>query len=158
MIESDSLLCSKCVNALSGIGFGNGVVVPLDDPPPPPPPVPSPAVVPEPAREVPPAAVFALDEMLVEVLALESTVEFAVDVVDSAEVEFTLDAPAVGAVLLEENADVEDAGVETPDVDEGVKSDVAAAAPALAPAPLEEPAVAEAVAATVPVPVVEPCT
>jgi len=136
------------------MGFGRGVVVPLEAPPPPPP-VPSPAVVPEPERDVPLTAVFALEEVLVDVEALESTVELDVDVVDNAEVEFTLEAPVVVAVLPGEIAEVLDAGVETPVVDDAVSIEAADVAPALAPAPLDEPAVAEGVAATVPEPDVE---
>ena len=123
-----------------------------------PPPVPSPAVVPEPERDVPLTAVFALEEVLVDVPVLESTVEFAVDVVDKAEVEFTLEAPVVVVAALEVNAEVPDADAEMPDVAEAVNIEEAEGAPALAPAPLDEPAVAEGVAATVPVPVVVPCT
>ena len=159
MIESASLVATKCENALSGIGVGAVIVVPLLDPPPPPPPlVPSPVVVPEPERVVPPCEVVALDEILVEVLVLESTVEFAVEPVDSADVEFTLEAPVVEPLLDELRAELEDTGADTPDVALGLSSEPPATAPALAPAPLDEPAVLEAVAATVPVPPVVACT
>ena len=147
------------MKALSGIGLEASAVAPLVVLlPPPPPPVPSPAVVPEPAREVPPAEVFALDEMFVDVLVLESTEAFEVDVLDTAEVEFTFVAPVGEMELAEESAEVDDAVAGTPDVDDAVNIDVAVTAPALAPAPLDEPAVADGVAATVPVPEVVPCT
>ena len=99
-----------------------------------------------------------LDEMLVEVLVLESTVEFAAEPVDSADVEFTLEAPVVEPPLVELNDELEAADEPTPLVALGFSSDEPATAPALAPAPLDEPAVLEAVAATVPVPPVVACT
>jgi len=132
-------------------------VVPLVELPPPPPP-PSPVVVPEPERVVPPCDVFVLDDKVGELLTLESTVEFDVEPVDNADVEFTLEAPVVLLTVVELNAEVEDADEPTPVVALGLSSVPPDTAPALAPAPLEEPAVLEATAATVPVPPVVACT
>ena len=135
-------------------------MVPLVDPPPPPPPppLPSPVVVPEPERVVPPCDVFVLDDSVGVLLALESTVEFAVEPVDSADVEFTLEAPVVLLTVAELNAELPAADEPTPVVALGLNSVPPDTAPALAPAPLEEPAVLEATAATVPVPPVVACT
>ena len=133
-------------------------MVPLVDPPPPPPPPPSPVVVPEPERVVPPCDVFVLDDSVGVLLALESTVEFAVEPVDSADVEFTLEAPVVLLTVAELNAELPAADEPTPVVELGLNSVPPDTAPALAPAPLEEPAVLEATAATVPVPPVVACT
>ena len=101
---------------------------------------------------------FALDEMFVDVLVLESTEAFDIVVLDTAEVLFTFVAPVGEMELAEESAEVPNAVAGTPDVDDAVSIGEVVTPPALAPAPLDEPAVAEGVAPTVPEPEVVPCT
>jgi hypothetical protein len=149
LIESASLVGTKCANALNGTGVWSELLLVLLDPPPPPPLDELPVDV---GRDVPLTDVVALDDVLVFELVVESTVAVVpvVDEVDSAELEFTGDAADVDVVLPEDNADVVDDADETPLDDVGVNSDVLAA-PELAPAPDDDPAVFDAVAGTVPV-------
>jgi hypothetical protein len=147
LIESASLVGTKCANALNGTGVCSAelLLVLLDPPPPPPLPV-------DVGRDVPLVDVVALDDVPVLVLVVESTVELVpvVDEEDNAELEFTGDAADVDVVLPEANADVDDDAEETPLDDVGVSSD-ALAPPPPDPAPDDDPAVLEACAPTVPV-------
>jgi hypothetical protein len=136
------------VNALNGTGVASeALAVELPELPLPPDELPD-----EVPRDVPLSDVVALDEVPVPVLVLESTVELVPDVddVESAEVEFTLDAPDVIAVLPADNADVEADTEETPLFSDDDSNDAVEAVVA-APAPDDEPAVFDAVAGTVPV-------
>ena len=93
---------------------------------------------------VPANDVFALDDMLLEVLALDKTVAVVVAVEDgdSADVDATLDAAVVVLTLPETKADVVEAGAETPAVEEGLKQRVTRrSATTPEPAPDDEPAV-----------------
>lgn len=150
MIESDSLVGTKCANALNGTGVCSAeLLLVLLDPPPPPPPDELPVDV---DRDVPLTDVVALDDVPVLVLVVASTPEVVpvVDEVDNAELEFTGDAADVDVVLPEDNADVDDAAEETPlDAADGVSSDVLAPPPP-DPAPDDDPAELDAVAPTVP--------
>ena len=128
-------------------------VVLLPEPPPPPAAVPSAAVVPEPAREVPLGAVVALEEMLP--LVLEIAPGFVLFDDDKAELELTAEGLDAVPRLPEFSTEVDEAGVETPVLLVDFSSDAAEAAPP-APAPEDEPPVLEGVAATVPV--VDACT
>jgi hypothetical protein len=141
LIESDSLRRWKWLNALSGTGVATTALLPPLPPPPPPPEEPDVPV----EREVPLKEVFALDEILLLVLALDSTVELAlaVDDGDSAEFELTLVTPSV-LELAEASADVEDVAEDAPEeiaFVEGVSSALPGEGDAPAPAPDEEPAV-----------------
>jgi hypothetical protein len=149
LIERDSLVGMKRVNALNGTGVASEELLvelpelllpPLDE------------LLDEVSRDVPLSDVVALDEVPVLVLALESSVELvpAVEDDESAELEFTLDAAEVVVVLPADKADVDADADETP-----LFSDVVSSEPAdvlePAPAPEDEPAVFDGVAATVPV-------
>lgn len=94
-------------------------------------------------RVVPLVDVFALDEMLVFVLLLDSTVvlALAVEEDESAELELTLDMPGAALRLEEASADVDDTGAETALVEDGVSSALPGDADAPEPAPEDEPAV-----------------
>jgi hypothetical protein len=94
------------------------------------------------ARVVPANEVLALDDMLLDVLAVDNTV-VAVEDGESADVDATLDAPVVVLRLPETKADVVEAGVETPAVEEAFKSALPDEATTPEPAPDEEPAVFE---------------
>lgn len=100
----------------------------------------------EATRVVPLAEVFALDEMVLLLLAVDNAVamEAVFDVAESAEVEVTALAPVVLLVLLELIADVEAAEAITPAVVVGVRRALPAVADDPEPAPEEEPAVLEA--------------
>jgi hypothetical protein len=114
-----------------------------------PPLLPDPAAVLEDAeREVPLTEVVALEEMLLVVLVFESTVALvlALEDGDSAEVEATLEAADVVLTFAEANAEVDDAGDETPAVEDGVSSALPGDGVAPAPAPDDEPAVFDAIA------------
>lgn len=147
MIESDSLVGTKCANALSGTGVASEGLLELLDPLP----LEELPLV-ELERVVPLADVFALADVPAFELALDNTVVLVpdVEVEDSAEVEFTLVAAAMEPVLPEDSAEVEDDAEETPLACDVVSSDVVAALEP-APAPEDDPAVFDAVAATVPV-------
>jgi hypothetical protein len=137
----------KLVNALSGTGVASEeLLVELPDPPP------LDELPVEVDRDVPLSDVVALDEVPVLVLVPESSVVLVPDVDDeeSAELEFTLDAADVIVVLPADRADVDAVVDETPLVSDVDSSDDVAA-PVLAPAPEDDPAVFDAVAATVPV-------
>ena len=92
-------------------------------------------------REVPLTEVFALDEMLLLVLMLDSTEELApaVEVGDSAE-ELTLDRGDKIFVLAAASAEVDDAEDEMLPAEEGVNSEFPEEADAPAPAADDEPA------------------
>jgi hypothetical protein len=94
-------------------------------------------------REVPASDVVALEEMLLDVLALDRTVELleAADDGESADVVLTLEVADVVGTLLEARADVEAAEVETPTVEDAAKSALPGDAVTPDPAPDEEPAV-----------------
>lgn len=148
MIESDSLVGIKCVNALKGTGVANErLLFELLELPPPEEPL-----LDELARDVPLSDVVALDDVPVLVLTLESTVELVPDVeeVESAELPFTLDVAGVELVLPDDNAEVEEVVEETPLVADAVSNDVVEPVEPC-PAPEEEPAVFDPPAATVPV-------
>jgi hypothetical protein len=95
------------------------------------------------ARVVPAKDVVALEEMLLDVLAFDKTVEFAVavEVGDNADVEATLDAAVVVLTFPETSADVVEAGAETPAVEEAINRALPDDAATPDPAPDEEPAV-----------------
>ena len=92
-------------------------------------------------REVPLREVFALDEMLLLVLLLDSTVELApaVEEGDSAEEELTLDRGDKVLMLAVASAEVDDAGDEMLLAEEGVNSEFPEEADAPAPAADDEP-------------------
>jgi hypothetical protein len=140
-MESASLCVWTCVMAFSGTGVWMTVEpVPVD------PPV---AALDVAVREVPLTDVFALEEMLLEVLAFVNTLVLvvAVDGDDSAEGEFTFAADDVVVLVLPgASAEVEEAAEETPAVEEAVKSALPEDAVTPAPAPEDEPAVFDAVA------------
>lgn len=100
-------------------------------------------------RVVPPKDVVALEETLLEVLALDRTVALLAAVEDGerAEVEATLEAADVVLTLLDASAEVVEAGAETPAVEEGDKSALPGEAATPDPAPDDDPAVVDAVAA-----------
>ena len=127
--------------ALSGMGVGKTTLPALAPAPPPPPEEPGAGVVDEPARDVPPTAVLALEEMPVVVLVSTFALEPAVEPADSAELVVTVEAPDAVLRLPAASADVEEAGEETPFVAEGVNKALPAEAAPPAPAPEEEPAV-----------------
>jgi hypothetical protein len=143
-MDSDSLCVLKCVIALNGTGVCTRVVpvlVLLD-----PPALEELEVL---LREVPLKDVFALEEMLVEVLALDKTVAFvaAVEDGDSAEVDVTLlDRAEVEPMLFGDSADEDDAEDPTPAVEEGVNMAFPVEGATPDPAPDDEPAVFDAVA------------
>jgi hypothetical protein len=94
------------------------------------------------ARVVPANDVVALDDMLLDVPAVDNTVVVAaVEDGESADVDATLDATVVLPTLLAISADVVEAGVETPAVEEALKSALPDEATTPEPAPDEEPAV-----------------
>lgn len=97
----------------------------------------------EAARVVPLKDVFALEEMLPEVLVVDNTFALVVDVDDreSADVELMLDWPATVLTLDETSADVVDAAVETPTVEDGVSSALPGDGVFPDPAPEDDPAV-----------------
>ena len=139
----------KCVKALRGTGLEDVVLVPLD--------APGAVVVPDPARVVPLAAVFALEELLPALLTEPRTVVpvWLLDVVDKAEELLTVESVELAVVLFDdERAEVELAEEDTPVVEEAVNSAFPEDAVVPAPAPEEDPAVLEATAAVVPL--VEP--
>jgi hypothetical protein len=110
--------------------------------PPPPPPPDEPAEDVPVERDVPLTEVFALDEMLLPVLVLDSTVELALAVEegDSAEFELLFDIPSAVPVLAEASADVE-AADEIALPEDGVNNALPGEADAPAPAPDDDPAV-----------------
>lgn len=124
------------------MGVGKDAAAP--PPPPPPPPDPLAAEPIEPGREVPLRDVVALEEILLEVLVLDRTVELeaAVALGDNAEVELTaVEDPSAALTLLALSGEVEEAALEIPpelDVLNKAFPDDAAAPD---PAPDEEPAV-----------------
>jgi hypothetical protein len=144
LIESDSLVGTKCANALSGTGVDSMVLPLLLDPPPD-------ELLVELERVVPPADVFALAAAPALELVPDSTVVLVPDVEfeDSAEVEFTLVVAAMVRVLPADSAEAEPAAEETPLACDAVSNDAVAAPPPV-PAPDDDPAVFDAVAATVP--------
>jgi hypothetical protein len=149
LIESDSLVGTKCANALSGTGVCKAVLLELLEPPPPPPP---PDVLPVVVdRDVPPTEVVALDEVAVLVLVAARTDDVVpvVDAFDSAALGLTVDAAEVVVVFPEASAEVAADADETPFGAELVSSEVLAPPPP-DPAPADDPCVFDAVAATVP--------
>lgn len=127
------------MKVLNGTGVCRAVA--LD--PPAAPEEPSLAFVVEDEREVPASDVVALEDTLLEVTAGVKTVELeaAVDAGDRAEVEVMGVVADVVAVALELSADVEEAGEETPAVEEGVNSAFPDDGVIPDPAPDDEPAV-----------------
>jgi uroporphyrinogen-III decarboxylase len=97
-------------------------------------------------RVVPAKDVVALEDMLLDALAFDSTVALAaaLEAGDSAEVDAALDAADVVLVLPALSADVAEAEVETPAVEEGLKSALPGEATTPEPAPEDEPAVFDA--------------
>src|SRR5208337_1396376 len=93
-------------------------------------------------RDVPLSDVFAFDEMLPVVLALDNTVVLApaVEERDSAELEFTLEADVV-LLLAAASAEVDDAAEEARPAEDGVNSALPGDTVAPAPAPEDDPAV-----------------
>src|ERR1700685_3006787 len=119
-IESGSLCVRMVVKVLSGTGVGSVVefVVLAELPP-------DAELLDEVERVVPASEVLALEEMLDVVLVLERTVcvEVEVDEGASADVDAELDVVAVVVLTFPgARADVDDAEVETPVVEEGVNS------------------------------------
>lgn len=157
MIDSDSLVGTNFVNALSGTGVDCAALLFELDPPPPPPP-PLPLLLPvellpfELARVVPLADVVALDPVPVLELVFESSVWFVpeIDADDSAELAFTLAVADAELVFPEDSADVVEEAEFTPFVAEDVSSDRVVAVDEL-PAPADDPCVFDPPAATVPV-------
>lgn len=147
MTESGSLRLSKWLIALSGTGVDTAELAVLLRLPPPPdepePDDPCAEVLADAERVVPLEEVFALEEMLLEVLVLVSTVEFALAVEegDSAEPEFTLDSADVVLLLAVASGEVDDALDETPATNDGVNSALPGEGVEPEPAPDEEPAV-----------------
>ena len=127
------------------------VLEPPEPPPEPPEPVeddPGAVVEPEPERVVPLAAVLALDEVPVEVLELERTVELPelLDEVESAELEFAAELPGVVRPRFpDESAEVDDDAAETPLVEDAESMALPGLGALPEPAPEDEPAVLEAV-------------
>ena len=78
---------------------------------------------------------------------VEVGVEAVVEVVESGDVELTLEAAVVVLTLADESADVDAAEEETPAVEDGVRSALPGDAVVPAPAPEDEPAVFDATAA-----------
>ncbi len=154
MIESDSLVGTKWVNALNGTGCATVVLPePLDPPPPPPLEEPLVEVLDDPVeleREVPLAEVVALEEVLVDVLAVVSALALLLAELDSGELEFTVAVDGVDVALLGDSAEVELAVEDTPLVAEDVSRDALAPLDP-EPAPADDPCVLDPVAATVPV-------
>src|ERR1700733_3234420 len=111
-------------------------VLPLD---------PSAALLEDPAREVPAAEVFALEDTAPEALTADSTVPPAAGE-GSAVATLPLRA-LVEPALLDCRVELEAAGAATPAVAEGLKSPLPVTATAPAPAPEDEPAVFDAVPA-----------
>jgi len=103
-------------------------------------------------RDVPAVDVFALEEVLPDVLALVNAVELLLlfAELDSAELEFTVAVADPVLVFEEDSADVELVVEDTPLVADELNSEVVDPPPP-APAPDDDPCVLEAVAATVPV-------
>lgn len=106
----------------------------------------------EDVRVVPLRDVLALEETLVEVLALDKTVvvDAAVAVGESGEVLLTLEAALVVLTLPDASAEVDAAEEEIPAVAEGVRRALPGEGVAPAPAPEDEPPVFEATAAEEP--------
>jgi hypothetical protein len=150
LIDSASLVGTKCENALSGTGVDPPpalLVLPL----PPPPPEPLPLV--ELARVVPLVDVVWPEDVPVLELVFVNTVELdpVVDALESAELGLTLVVVATPLLALAvDSAEVEALADETPFVDDAVNNELVAPPPP-APAPDEDPAVFDAVAVTVPV-------
>ena len=140
-MERASFLVTKWVNALSGTGVGWADVTPFELPPPPDPPA---AVVD--ARVVPLTEVFALEEMAVELAALDNTVELelTLDRADSADVEFTFDVANAVPILPAVSVELVLGGAERPVVEEAVSRPVPVDAAAPEPAPEDDPAVFDA--------------
>jgi len=139
LIESASLRRWKRLKALRGTGVETSAPPVLPLPPPPP------EELELDAREVPLDDVFALEEMLLPVLVLDSTVErvLAVEEGDSAEVELAFVDKAVAVFwLAAARADVEDAADERAPPEEGFRS-VPEDEDEAAPAPDDEPAVCD---------------
>jgi hypothetical protein len=128
--------------------------------PPPPPPVagaPSALLLVVAGRVVPAKDVFALDEVPVDVLVVVNTVERvdAVEADERADVDATVAVPevdeaVVALVLPGAKAEVDEAGDETPVVDDTVSSALPAEGAAPAPAPDDEPAVFDATVVELP--------
>jgi hypothetical protein len=133
------------VNALSGTGVGRGAAPLLPDPPAGD--APPEALLDVDERVVPEGDVVALEEIEVDVLAVVSTVAFepVVELGESADVDATLDTAGV-VTLPGDSAEVDDGGVDTPTVDEGVKSALPEEGVTPDPAPDEDPAVLDATA------------
>ena len=147
MIESDSLVGSKWLNALKGTGCDMvALLLPLPPPPPPPELVPV-----ELDRDVPDAEVVALEDMLPEVLAPVSEVVLVLVLaeLDRAELEFTFAVAALELVFPDDSAEVALEAEETPFVAEELSSEVVAPPPP-EPAPADDPCVLGAVVGTVP--------
>lgn len=149
MIDRASLVGSKWLKALNGTGCDTVALAVLL---PPPPPLALLLLPVELDREVPAVDVFALEEVLVEVLALVSAVALLALLAepDNAELEFTVVAADPVLVFEEDSAEVDPATEDTPLVADEVRSDVVDPPPP-APAPEDDPWVLDAVAATVPV-------
>ena len=136
-MERGSLCLRRVVKALSGTGVERAPTLPAFDEPPP-------ELPDADARVVPASEVLALEEILDVVLVLERTVCVEVEVEEgaSADVDAALGMAAVAVLMFPEaRAEVDEAGVETPVVEEGVKRELPAEAAAPDPAPEDEPAV-----------------
>jgi hypothetical protein len=144
LTDSDSLRRLKWLKALNGTGVATTALLPLL-PLPPPPPLPPDAELPV-ERVVPPNDVFALEETLLLLLVLVSTVELAlaVEVCDNADPELTPDIPNAEPALAGASAEVDDvakfADEEIAFV-EGVSSALPGEGELPEPAPDDEPAV-----------------
>ena len=145
LTESASLRRWNWLRALRGTGVETMVPLELLLPPPPPP-----DELALDGRVVPVVEVLALDEMLLEVLVLESTLAFEPEEGDSAEPELTLDSADDVPRFAADSAEVEDAGDERPPEVEGVNSVLLAGADEAAPAPEDDPAVLDAATEVLP--------
>lgn len=148
-IDRGSLCVCTWVKALSGTGVW-GAAAELPVPPPPPAGAEDedpPAALVADARVVPPDEVLALLKVLPEELAVLRTVAAveAFEIDESVEVEFTVDVAEVVLVLPATRADVDEAGDETPAVEDAVNSALPEDGVAPEPAPDEDPAVLDVV-------------
>lgn len=131
------------MNVLRGTGVCSTEAPELLLDPAPPPEAPSATFAVVDGRVVPAKEVLALDETVVDVLTLASTVGIvdAFAVGESAEVAFTVDAAVVVLTFRDASAELVEAGAETPAVEEALSSAFPAVGATPDPAPEEDPAV-----------------